>query len=236
MQFSIYFTLFSFFSFDKGLLWKVYNGYKKTTKQEVSVFVFEKKQLERWPKDDRDLMFDILKRGIHQLTKIRHPHVLTVQHPLEESRESLAFATEPIYACLANLLSYNDNYSSSSDQSKTDNIKSSNCEKKLYDVEIKHGILQLAEGLSFLHSDVKIIHRNLCPESIIINKQGSWKIFGFDFCIMHQMTNDGKLYWPHQEYNSTCHALTQPYLEYTAPEVALNSTNTPDSDLFALGN
>lgn len=206
-----------------GLLWKVYNGYKKTTRQEVSVFVFEKKQLERWPKDDREMMFDILKRGVQQLTKIRHPHVLTVQHPLEESRESLAFATEPVISSLANLLGSN-------------NINDLPPTEKLYDVEIKHGILQLSEGLIFLHSDMKIIHKNLCPESIIVNKQGNWKIFGFDFCIANQQTPDGKLFWPHQEYNSTWHALTQPYLEYTAPEVALNSINTPESDLFSLGN
>ncbi|CAC5369637.1 SCYL2 [Mytilus coruscus] len=54
---------------------------------------------------------------------------------------------------------------------------------KLYQVEIKHGLLQLAEGLAFLHNDVKMVHCNICPESIIINKNGSWKIAGFDCCI-----------------------------------------------------
>ncbi|KAI8421429.1 hypothetical protein MSG28_009499, partial [Choristoneura fumiferana] len=78
-----------------GLLWKIYKGYKKSTKQEASIFVFEKKQLEKFTKADRDIMLDTLKRGIVQLTKLRHPQILTVQHSLEESRESLAFATEP---------------------------------------------------------------------------------------------------------------------------------------------
>ncbi|GBP07968.1 SCY1-like protein 2 [Eumeta japonica] len=79
-----------------GLLWKVYNGFKKSTKQEVSVFVFEKKCLDRWTKEDREAILESMRRGVQQLTKIRHPHVLTVQHPLEESRDSLAFATEPV--------------------------------------------------------------------------------------------------------------------------------------------
>lgn len=87
-----------------GLLWKVYKATKKTTKQEASVFVFEKKQLERYSKDDREQMMEILKKSVVQLTKLRHPHVLTVQHPLEESRDSLAFATEPCFASLANVL------------------------------------------------------------------------------------------------------------------------------------
>ena len=42
---------------------------------------------------------------------------------------------------------------------------------------------QLSEGLHFLHDSVKMLHRNLGPESIILNHQGAWKIFGFDFCV-----------------------------------------------------
>ena len=33
-------------------MWKVFRGTKKTTKQEVAIFVFEKKQLERWNKEE----------------------------------------------------------------------------------------------------------------------------------------------------------------------------------------
>ncbi|XP_023175872.1 SCY1-like protein 2 [Drosophila hydei] len=201
-----------------GLMWKVYNGHKKSTKQEVSVFVFEKKVLERWSKDDREIMLETLRRGVQQLTKIRHPHVLTVQHPLEESRDSLAFATEPVFASLANVVG--------------DSVRS---EKKLYDVEIRHGLLQLFDGLQFLHNDAKIVHRNISAETIVINKNRSWKLFGFDFCIANQPATNGTPHWPCREYSTSLHVLAQPSLEYTAPELALNSVNTPDSDLFSLG-
>lgn len=43
--------------------------------------------------------------------------------------------------------------------------------------------LQVSEGLSFLHSSVKMVHGNVTPENIILNKSGAWKIMGFDFCI-----------------------------------------------------
>lgn len=69
-----------------GLLWKIYSGFKKSTRQEAAIFVFEKKQLEKWPKTDRDLLLDMLRRGISQLTRLRHPQILVVHHPLEESR------------------------------------------------------------------------------------------------------------------------------------------------------
>jgi hypothetical protein len=74
------------FFFGVGLLWKIYQGYKKTTKQEAAIFVFEKRQLERWPRSDREAMLEMLRRGVSQLTRLRHPQILIVQHPLEESR------------------------------------------------------------------------------------------------------------------------------------------------------
>ena len=55
-------------------------------------------------------------------------------------------------------------------------------EMQLEDVEIRQGFLQISEALSFLHNDAKILHRNICPESILIKKTGSWKLAGFDFC------------------------------------------------------
>ena len=53
----------------------------------------------------------------------------------------------------------------------------------MYDVEIKYGLLQLSEGLTFLHSSAKMLHRNIGPESIMINEQGAWKICGFEYCL-----------------------------------------------------
>ncbi len=48
--------------------------------------------------------------------------------------------------------------------------------------------LQVTEGLTFLHNDVKLVHSNMCPQSIIINKSGAWKIAGFDFVILNANT------------------------------------------------
>lgn len=214
----------------EGLLWKVYNGSKKSTKQEASIFVFEKKYLEKWPKDERDAMLDILKRSVVQLTKIRHPKVLTVQHPLEESRDSIAFATEPVFASLANILGNTQSLPPLAQQTLS--------KYNLYDVEIKYGLVQLTEGLAFLHSDAKILHRNVCPESVIVNKEGSWKIFGFDYCVLNQYVgnpNEPNPNWPHQPYNSTYHVLTQPSLDYMAPENVLHSKHSTASDIYSLG-
>ncbi|KAM9401848.1 SCY1-like protein 2 [Salvelinus alpinus] len=69
-----------------GMCWRIYNGTKKSTKQEVAVFVFDKKMVDKYQKFDKDQIIESLKRGVQQLTRLRHPRLLTVQHPLEESR------------------------------------------------------------------------------------------------------------------------------------------------------
>ncbi|EGW06681.1 SCY1-like protein 2 [Cricetulus griseus] len=117
-----------------GLAWKIFNGTKKSTKQEVAVFVFDKKLIDKYQKFEKDQIIDSLKRGVQQLTRLRHPRLLTVQHPLEESRDCLAFCTEPVFASLANVLGNWENLPSSI----SPDIK----DYKLYDVETKYGLLQ----------------------------------------------------------------------------------------------
>ncbi|KAG7273233.1 hypothetical protein CRUP_031540 [Coryphaenoides rupestris] len=57
-------------------------------------------------------------------------------------------------------------------------------EKELGDCERRRSKEEeISEGLTFLHSGVKMVHGNLCLENIILNKSGAWKIMGFDFSI-----------------------------------------------------
>ncbi|XP_053082623.1 SCY1-like protein 2 isoform X3 [Acinonyx jubatus] len=168
-----------------GLAWKIFNGTKKSTKQEVAVFVFDKKLIDKYQKFEKDQIIDSLKRGVQQLTRLRHPRLLTVQHPLEESRDCLAFCTEPVFASLANVLGNWENLPSP----VSPDIKDYN----LYDVETKYGLLQVSEGLSFLHSSVKMVHGNITPENIILNKSGAWKIMGFDFCVSSSNPSEQEL-------------------------------------------
>ncbi|KAG5884489.1 hypothetical protein JTB14_001284 [Gonioctena quinquepunctata] len=208
-----------------GLLWKIYSGSKRSTKQEASIFVFEKRQLEKFCKSDRELILDTLRRGVVQLTKIRHPKLLTVQHPLEESRDSLAFATEPVFASLSNILGQTTNMPQPANLS----------DYKLFDIEIKYGLLQLTDGLAFLHHDMKLLHKNISPESIVINSQGAWKIFGLDFCLHNTTPPNQEPFYPFEEYNPTIPSICQPNLDYFAPECVMIMKHSPASDMFSLG-
>ena len=44
-------------------------------------------------------------------------------------------------------------------------------------------LLQILEGLSFLHNDVKLVHGNIQPSSIMLNDLKTWKLSGFDFFV-----------------------------------------------------
>lgn len=208
-------------------LWKVYKGYKKSTKQEASIFVFEKRTLERCSKTEQERIMDLLRRGVFQLTRLRHPQILTVQHPLEESRESLAFAAEPVFRSLADLIK--DSGTTSSETSAGQKGE------KLYEVEVKHGFVQIGEGLVFLHNNVKMLHGNINPETILVNEQGTWKIFGFDFCVLNSSSADAEPFWPCKDYSYNQHPYTVPNLDYLAPEYALSSSCSPASDIYSVG-
>ncbi|XP_071761735.1 SCY1-like protein 2 [Centroberyx gerrardi] len=210
-----------------GLCWRIYNGTKKSTKQEVAVFVFDKKMIDKYQKFDKDQIIDSLKKGVQQLTRLRHPRLLTVQHPLEESRDCLAFCTEPVFASLSNVLGQWDNLPSP--------VPSDIKEYKLYDVETKYGLLQISEGLSFLHSGVKMVHGNLSPENIILNKSGAWKIMGFDFSISSINPSEAEPKYTCKEWEPNLPPLCLPNPEYLAPEYILSVSCDSASDMYSLG-
>ncbi|KAJ1364997.1 SCY1-like protein 2, partial [Parelaphostrongylus tenuis] len=172
----------------------------------VSVWIFDKKDIDRWPKDDRESFLSLIRQGVSQLTKLRHPRLLVVEHPIEESRDSLAFATEPVFACLANCLCRPEHVSASSSSAASTHLNN----VKFSEVEIKHGLFQLGEALSFLHIDAGILHRNVTPESVIVNDRGAWKLAGFKFSIQGRTVSPGKFAYETFNWTFICQRFRNP--------------------------
>ena len=189
------------------LLWQIYSAVKKSTKQAASVFVLERALLDRFEKGDRELIWEMMKKGVGQLTRLRHPRILTVQHPLEESRDCLAFATEPVFASLANVLGSQVDLKMFFEPKilLQDQLPSPVPEQlrshKMFDIEIKYGLLQVSEGLAFLHDSAKMLHRNISPEAIVINEAGAWKICGFEYCLANSAAPGQEPSWSFPEYD-----------------------------------
>ncbi|TKR80660.1 hypothetical protein L596_014699 [Steinernema carpocapsae] len=210
-----------------GLAWNIYNGKKYSTNAPCSVWMFEKKTVEKWPRYERDIFLELLKQGVANLTRLRHPRLLVVEHSLIESRESYAFCTEPVFASLANVLGK----TGSADVRLPAEVENF----ELLDVDIRHGLFQLAEALTFLHIDGKMLHRNVCPDSVIINEKGAWKLAGFDFSIQGTVGSSGKPSFEMLEWDPRTVPVVQPALDYLAPEYIVGGRCDMYSDMFSLG-
>lgn len=184
--------------------WKVYDGKKKSTGKAVSVFVFERKSLDPQSgglgsrsgvsslKKLHDEVISRVKKESNLLARLRHPSILELAEPIEDTRNGgLMFATEPVTASLAGLLQEKD------DQERAGGIggrpsryvvEESDGQKRrreleIDELEIQKGLLQIAQGLEFLHESAKLIHGNLTPEAIYVNV----KVGRFLFCYLSKI-------------------------------------------------
>ncbi|XP_057172313.1 SCY1-like protein 2 isoform X3 [Ursus arctos] len=99
----------------------------------------------------------------------------------------------------------------------------------------KKSTKQVSEGLSFLHSSVKMVHGNITPENIILNKSGAWKIMGFDFCVSSTNPSEQEPKFPCKEWDPNLPSLCLPNPEYLAPEYILSVSCETASDMYSLG-
>lgn len=168
-----------------------------------SVFLFDKNQLDNTPRSDREAVLEHIKKGVTQLTRLRHPAILTVHHPLEESRSSLAFVTEHVFGHVDSILKEQRGRRVKPNEKQAGNLvdlsqdlgpKDSDYQQgtcQLDEIQIKAGLLQVCDGLKFLHNGAKILHRNLCLENIFVDSNNTWKIAGFEFSCNHTQSQTG---------------------------------------------
>ena len=145
-----------------GSLWKIYQAVKQDkTKQEVSIFMFDKKVLDKIKKVEKEDFLVFLRKEGQNLAKFRHPNILSLVEPLMEDSKSMAFITERLDTSLQTLMN-NNNY----------------LEMYQTELEFKMHILEILDGLNFLHNDVKTVHAGLSPENVFIMPNGKWKLGG----------------------------------------------------------
>ncbi|KAJ1953023.1 Protein kinase domain-containing protein ppk32, partial [Dipsacomyces acuminosporus] len=176
-------------------------------------------------------------REASQLTRLRHPSVLQVVEPLEETRGSLMFVTEQVIASLDDLVNPDNGYGNGWSGSSGRMVDGE--EYELDELEIQKGLLQVSKGLQFLHNDAKIVHGSLVPASILINAKGDWKLGGLGFA---KHLNYGSKPGQHgdverisfeHDYQLPSH--TQQNLDFLAPEFVLDGNCSGTCDLFSLG-
>lgn len=202
-------------------LWKVQGAVHKVTNKRVSVWSFDKRvEMEGLGPLSRDRVLEVLKAEATALSRLRHPSILEMVEPLEETRNELIFATEPVLSSLE--------MSIPQKSSHTPIVE-------LDEIEIQKGILQLCKGLSFLHSSARLIHTNLKPECIIINDAGDWKISGLGLTIPLTNADGTPTRWEFPGSDARVPSYVQRSFDYIAPEYALDETLVTASDIYSLG-
>ena len=241
--------------------WKVYDAKNKKTSKAVSVFVFERKSLEPHSgglgsrsggaslKKLHDEVIARIKKESSMLARLRHPSILEIAEPIEDTRSGgLMFATEPVTASLSGLLQEKD------DQERAGGVggrpsrfvveeadgQTRRRELEIDELEIQKGLLQVAQGLEFLHESASLVHGNLTPDAIYINVKSDWKIAGFGFAGPPDNSNSPSttatlslsevLY-----HDPRLPSSVQLNLDYTSPDFAMDSNVSTFADMFSLG-
>ncbi|KAI9617540.1 hypothetical protein H4Q26_012838 [Puccinia striiformis f. sp. tritici PST-130] len=174
-----------------------------------------------------------LEKVVSSLSRLRHPCILEVVEPLEETRTSMVFATEPITGCLKEGLEQSDRRSSLNNPTRNQ----SQINLELDEVETQKGLLQIGKGLQFLHESAKLVHCNLTPEAIIINAKVSRRLEDFCFGLSTYLKQpDGQdTKWVFPEYDHRLPDSVQRNFDYLAPEYCLDEHLSTSNDMYSLG-
>merc|ERR1719188_1016251 len=90
------------------LKWRLHSAsFKEKVDDKLTIFLFEKKAVEKYAKGSKDSILEVLRKDASQLQRLRHPMILSVVEPLVEERSTLAFATKPVVGTVAQLLDHN---------------------------------------------------------------------------------------------------------------------------------
>ena len=171
--------------------WRIYDAKKKSTGKAYSVFVFDKKSLDAHGsslgrsgaatyKRTVEEVVERLKKEASSLAKLRHPSILELVEPVEETRGGgLQFVTEAVTASLSSALQEKDDQersvgpggrSSRYVTEDADGVRRRR-ELELDELEIQKGLLQISKALEFLHENAGLVHCNLTPDAILINSK-----------------------------------------------------------------
>ncbi|CAH9073024.1 unnamed protein product [Cuscuta epithymum] len=223
-----------------GLVWKLYSAKARdghSVYPNVCVWVLDKRALSEarqrsgLSKTAEDAFLDMVRADAARLVRLRHPGVVHVVQALDETKNSMAMVTEPLFASAANVLGNMDNIEKASKELK-------GIEMGL--LEVKHGLLQMAETLDFLHNNAHLVHRSISPETVLITSNGAWKLAGFGFAVTAQSSSDpsNMQSFHYAEYDAEDSIIPlQPSLNYTAPELVRSKANSIgfSSDIFSFG-
>ena len=175
-----------------------------TPNSRVSVWLLDKRALTedgRHSKEEVEQMLQLIRDDASRMLRLRHPGVLRLEQPLEETRTHIALVTEPVFASAADILAKGANLagkqreraksleqatggaagaasgdSSSGRGPSRGGTGGRLASAKLSQLEVKHGAAALAGALRFIHESAGLVLRGLNPSCVVVTSRGDWKI------------------------------------------------------------
>ncbi|KAK9916801.1 hypothetical protein WJX75_007226 [Coccomyxa subellipsoidea] len=220
--------------------WKIYSAKAKkegVAHPAVSIWILDKRSMAEAGASPAEIeaAAETARRDAGGLTRLKHPAIVKVVEALEETRTQLLLVTEPIFASAADLLARFATLPPAAADARKDT--------RLSELEIKAGLLQVADGLHFLHTEANQVHRALCPHTVFITTKGAWKLGGLSLSSPAFITTETTGVIPVSYRDSSMERFMryqQPPLAYVAPELANADGQTAASsigtaaDIFSL--
>ncbi|TAQ87190.1 hypothetical protein B7494_g4506 [Chlorociboria aeruginascens] len=240
--------------------WRIYDAKKKSTGKAASVFVLDRKSLDSHSgslgrsnatsiKRATEEVIERLKKEASSLARLRHPSILELVEPVEETRGGgLQFATETVTASLSSLLQEKD------EQEKANGVGGRPSryvtedseggrrrrEVEIDELEIQKGLLQISKALEFLHDNAGLVHGNLTPDAIFVNAKSDWKISGLSFSSPPENSTKPTSVIPINlsdalNLDPRLPRSVQLNLDYSSPDFVLDANVNVSADMFSLG-
>ena len=150
-----------------------------------------------------------VEREVKLLENLSHPHVITYFTSFKENND-FYIVTEYING--GNLFNLMEK-----------NIKQ---KKHIEEKTIWIMLIQSLGGLLYLHQKKKIVHRDIKPDNLLLDRNGNLKIT--DFGLSAIISDDA-------DENIKCHGTVTGAIQFMAPEVAMGKKYDFKSDLYMLG-
>ncbi|KAB8289482.1 hypothetical protein EYC80_010644 [Monilinia laxa] len=240
--------------------WKIYDAKKKSTGKTASVFVLDRKSLDAHAsslgrssassiKRATEEVIERLKKEASSLARLRHPCILELVEPVEETRGGgLQFATETVTASLSGLLQEKDEQERAGGiGGRTSRYVTEDSEGgrrrrevEIDELEIQKGLLQISKALEFLHDNAGLVHGNLTPDAVFVNAKSDWKISGLSFSSPPDNSTKASSVQPINlsevlNIDPRLPRSVQINLDYCSPDFVLDSNLNTGADMFSLG-
>ncbi|PKS11553.1 hypothetical protein jhhlp_003318, partial [Lomentospora prolificans] len=240
--------------------WRIHDAKKKSNGKAYSVFIFDRKSLDSHGnslgrsgassfKRAADEVVERLKKEASSLAKLRHPNILELVEPVEDTRGGgLQFVSEAVTASLSSLLAEKDDRERSGGPGgrssrfvveDADGVRRRR-ELEIDELEIQKGLLQISKALEFMHDNAGLVHGNLTPDAILINAKSDWKISGLSFCSPAEGSTKPTSIQPISlsevlNIDPRLPRHVQLNLDYSSPDFVIDNNLNTSADMFSLG-